>query len=256
MGRAQIGHRSQVHTRRANLASPLPPNPESDRISRVAASTSTAATRLANAGGSVLAGATHILGTVRSAPKPLHPTGELYAGRLDRRGAGAGPLTGVAWIDHPGSDQVEARVSRAVGLPAPLPDIHGLAIRISGDGGPADLLFAGTGTRWITRFLLVPSRDSRRPMTTLLPYRTATGPVLLRVDNTGADTYELSWARHRGPWHGFATLRLLEPHGDPQVSFDPVVNQLPCLDQYPAILRLREPAYARARRTRDEVCLR
>lgn len=203
-------------------------------------------------GGSVLAGATRTLAAVRVSAKPLHPEGELHRGRLLRRGTGDGPDSGVGWIDEPGEDQVVVRLSRAVGLPDGLPDIHGLALRILGPDGPADLLFANTGTRRLTRFALTASRHPRaRPMTTLLPYRTATGPVLLRADGSAADDYELSWARPTSRWRAFATLHLDRPHGDGPVSFDPVLHQVPGLAQYAAVVRLRAPAYRRARRSRS-----
>lgn len=209
----------------------------------------------ASIGGGLLAGATQALATLRTAAKPLHPEGEVRRGRLVRRGTAYGPDTGVAWLDEPGEDDVVVRLSRAVGLPDGVPDIHGLALRVLGSGGPADLLFANTGTRRLTRFALTASRHPRaRPMTTLLPYRTVTGPVLLRVDSAtpidGADRYELSWARPWGRWRPFATLTLDQHHADASISFDPVVHQLPGLAQYPAVLRLREPAYSRARRSR------
>jgi hypothetical protein len=202
------------------------------------------------AAGGALATATHALATLRSAAKPLHPEGEVYGGTLDRRGSAS--VTGVAWLDLPGTDDVDVRLSRAVGLPDPLPDIHGLALRVHGPTGPGDLLFANTGTNRLTRYFLTASRDPRRrPMTTLLPYRTPTGPVLLRVDSTGRDTVELSWARPSSGWTGFATLHLADRREDSdRLSFDPLLNQLPDLDQYAAVARLREPAYHRARRTR------
>jgi hypothetical protein len=202
------------------------------------------------AAGGALATATHALASLRSAAKPLHPEGGVYSGTLHRRGSAE--MTGVAWLDQPGTDDVEVRLSRAIGLPDVLPDIHGLALRVHGPSGPADLLFANTGTSRLTRYFLTASRDPRgRPMTTLLPYRAPTGPVLLRADSTAQDTVELSWARPSSGWTGFATVHLGDRSEDSaRLSFDPLLNQLPDLDQYPAVVRLREPAYRRARRTR------
>jgi len=79
-------------------------------------------------GGGVLAAATHGLASLRSAAKPLHPSGEVCVGRLHRHGAGA--LAGVPWLDEPGEDGVDVRRSRAVGLPDTLPDI---VVAIGGD---------------------------------------------------------------------------------------------------------------------------
>lgn len=199
--------------------------------------------------GGALATATHALATVRTAAKPLHPSGEVFHGSLRRRGS-TEPI-GVDWLDEPGTDDVDVRLSRAIGLPDALPDIHGLALRIHGPSGPGDLLFANTGTRRLTRYLLTATRDPGRPMTTLLPYRTPTGAVLLRADGAGDDAFELSWARPSGPWSAFATLHLAERKDDSvRLSFDPLLHRVPGLEQYDAVVRLREPAYRRARLTR------
>jgi hypothetical protein len=184
---------------------------------------------------------------LRSAAKPLHPAGEVLTGRIHRHGSE--PTTGVPWLDEPGEDDVLVRRSRAVGLPAALPDIHGLAIRVRTAEGDADLLLASTGWGRVTRFVLTASRDpAARPLTTLLPYRTPHGPLLVGARAMGPHSYTLAWSVHGGPWQTFGVLmlsRLLA--GDQQVSFDPVRHQVPGLEQYPAVVRLREPAYRRAR---------
>lgn len=200
-------------------------------------------------GGGVLAAATGGLAALRRARKPLHPSGEVLAARVFRNGS-AEP-TGVPWLDDAGEDDAVVRLSRAIGLAGPLPDIHGLAVRVDLDGGYGDLLFATTGRGPVSRFVLVPSRGARtQPMTTLLPYRTDSGPVVLSADPVGVEAFELSWARPTGEWQAFGCLRLSTRPVAEEVSFDPVVNQLPGLDQYPAVRRLREPAYATARGSR------
>ncbi|GAA1955845.1 hypothetical protein GCM10009798_13880 [Nocardioides panacihumi] len=203
----------------------------------------------ASVGGALLAAGTQALAALRPARKPLHPDGDVRDGTLLRRGADE--KTGVAWLDEPGEDDVAVRLSRAIGLPRRLPDIHGLAVRVQGQAG-GDLLFATTGRGRLSRFTLTASRHPQGwPLTTLLPYETDSGAVLLSAVGVGTETYELSWARPAGRWHAFATLRLEAPRGgDAAISFDPVRHQLPGLRQYPAVERLREPAYQRARRSR------
>ena len=201
-------------------------------------------------GGGVLAAATGGLAALRRARKPLHPSGEVLAARVFRNGS-AEP-TGVAWLDEAGQDDAVVRLSRAIGLAGPLPDIHGLAVRVRLEGGDGDVLFATTGRGPVSRFVLVPSRGPRsQPMTTLLPYRTESGPLVLSADPVGVEAFELSWARPSGEWQAFGCLRLSTRRVDEEISFDPVVNQLPGLEQYPAVRRLREPAYATARHSRD-----
>jgi len=205
----------------------------------------------ASAAGQVLAGATRSLAAARPAAKPLHPRGELMRGRIYRHGLW--PATEVDWIDRPGEDDVLVRLSRAIGLPSALPDIHGLAVRVPVEGGVGDLLFASTGWGKLSRYVLTAARSPQaRPMTTLLPYRGPSGPVLLGARANGAESFELSCATPDFDFRVFADLRLSRiAVDDEDVSFDPVRHQLPDLDQYPTVEMLREPAYRRARDSRS-----
>ncbi|MCW2829661.1 MAG: putative phosphodiesterase [Aeromicrobium sp.] len=205
--------------------------------------------RAASTGGSVLAAATSLVALVRRAAKPLHPHGAVLGGRLVR--TGSQEKTGVDWLDEAGEDEVRVRLSRAIGLPEVLPDVHGLAIRVEGVGG-GDLLLASTGLGRLSRFILTVGREPRgRPMTTLLPYRTVSGALLLSATAVDTESYELAWARPSGKWHAFGVLRLGESSTDERtISFDPVRRQVEGLSQYPSVVRLREPAYRRARRSR------
>lgn len=207
-----------------------------------------ALTVAADAGGQILATASRALAAVRPAAKPLHPDGSVRTGRLERHGRG--PRSGVPWLDEPGEDPVEVRLSRAIGLPGTLPDIHGLALRVHGEAGPADVLLASTGTGRVTRHVLTMSREpDGRPLTTLLPYATDRGPVLIGAEGVDTDEYRLSWSHPARPWHGFGTLYLAES-AEAHVDFDPVLHPVPGLRQYAWVTRLREPAYRTARRSR------
>lgn len=211
---------------------------------------------LAATGGAALGAAARTIALVRPAAKPLHPRGEVLTGRLRR--AGTLSPTGVPWLDaaseDPEGEEVLVRRSRAVGLPAPVPDIHGLAIRVPLPGGGTpygDLLLASTGLGLMSRFVLVPTRDpASRPLTTLLPYRSPVGPLVLGARPAGRDAFELSYAVGSRPFEVFAELELSPTRADPLVSFDPVENGIPGLEQYGWVTRLREPAYALARRSR------
>jgi len=75
--------------------------------------------------------------------KPLHPRGVVLPATVHRYGAPA--AFGVPWLDEPGSQPALVRFSRGGGLPTPLPDVLGIALRIDPDGDPGDLLFATTG---------------------------------------------------------------------------------------------------------------
>ena len=205
----------------------------------------------ASGAGTLLAAATRGVGAVRQAPKPLHPRGSVAVARISRCTSVA---TGVAWLDEPDSDLVLVRRSRAVGLPTRWPDVHGLAVRVAlTRGGVGDLLLASTGWGPRGRFLL---HAGRHPETlffgSLLPYRSGIGPVVLGALPHGDDSWVLVWARARGPWQPFARLELGPTLPGEQVSFDPVLNRLPGLEQYDVFARLRLPAYLTARRSRSE----
>ena len=212
------------------------------------------ATRAASyAGGQVLRAATGMI-AARPAAKPLHPRGSVVQGTLHR--FGAEDRTGAGWLDQAGDDNVLVRQSRAIGLPAHVPDIYGLAIRVPTDGGRyGDLLFASTGLGRLTRFTLTAARSPfRRPLTTLLPYRTPVGAVLLSAVFHDISKVELAWAIRSGVWNPFAELLLSKDpinEADMPVSFDPVSNALPGLEPYDWVRRLREPSYATARRSRQ-----
>jgi hypothetical protein len=193
----------------------------------------------------VLAGATELIADVRSAEKPLHPHGRIRRGRLVRYGAAQG--TGVPWLDERGDDEALVRTSRAVGLPAPLPDFHGLAVRVPQASGHADLLFATTAWNRVGRHFLVPTLGVGPTLSTLLPYRTPVGAVVLGARHVGI-SYQLYWATVGGQWRDLGELHLdvaVDPDAD--VSFDPMLNHPDGLTPYSWVRRLRERSYARAR---------
>lgn len=202
---------------------------------------------LARAGGGALASVIRGVSALRTTGKPLHPRGQVVRGTLVRRGLDS--PTGVAWLDEPGEDEVLLRWSRAVGLPSPVPDIHGLAIRVQRPEGFGDVLFATTGWTGPARSLLVPGISTHRPMTTLLPYTTPRGALLLGA-RRGDRVTTLYAATPLGPWREFAELAETDgPDHDEPIRFDPVLHPLPGLS-FPAwVRRLREPAYRTARET-------
>lgn len=189
--------------------------------------------------------------------KPLHPLGVLRHGVLAIEAPG--DRTGVPLLDEVGEHPCLVRMSRATGLPAPLPDIHGLALRLTERGDVSDLLFAGTGDGRLGRFLLVPRFGAGDgPLTTLLPMRAPTGALLLGVfpevteaSGEPPQRYAVRSARATTGWVHRGTLRLgaqAEQDPDPPLRFDTVLHPLPGLEHYPVIRLLREPAYSAARR--------
>ncbi len=213
--------------------------------------------RLARTAGTAIAPAFALGARLRRA-KPLHPRGVVLDATVHRRGSRR--AWGAAWLDEPGTDAALVRFSRAVGLPRPLPDVMGLALRFATDDGTHDLLLATTGLGRATRWLLLPRRRADRvPYTSLVPYRSARCLVLLAavpVPGGGRPGDDRVFALHAAaparPWEPFAELRVhgWPGRGDDPVAFDPVRHPLPGLAVPPAVAGLREPAYAAARRGR------
>jgi hypothetical protein len=209
--------------------------------------------------GLLLQGAAGITGLVRPAAKPLHPEGSVFPVTIRRYGLRDDERAGAPWIDEAGTTEGWVRFSRATGLPRSVPDVHGIALRIPGegaDGGDADVLMATTGLGRFTRFTLTPSRTrGGASYSTLLPYRSPRGAVQLAAvpEDPAARTLTLAVASPGGQWIAFADLSVADGaragSGD-EISFDPVVNMLRGLSYYPWATRLREGAYRAARWSR------
>ncbi|WP_411104916.1 phosphodiesterase [Streptomyces sp. cmx-4-9] len=102
----------------------------------------------------------------------LHPDGILLTGRLHVPRHDT--PWGVPWLDTPGAYPVTARWSRAAGLPGPVPDGLGLAVRVQDAGGPGrplELLLTSSGSGKVARHLPLPRRCATTgPYATLLNY--------------------------------------------------------------------------------------
>jgi hypothetical protein len=211
--------------------------------------------RLAKCVGWALGGAFFLVGKARGR-KALHPRGQVLQGLISRDGSVR--RTGVPWLDESGTDHVAVRFSRSLGLPAPRPDILGLALRIPAQPGHfGDLLLATTGTGLLGRYVLLPARrHGVRAYTSLFPYRTQAGPLLLAAIPTSGSTqqYELAYSRLTGPWLSFGTLKVAQmaSRGDDlDLCFDPVLNVVPGLETYEWAAQLRRFSYAASRRARE-----
>ena len=103
--------------------------------------------------------------------RSLHPTGVGYQGELlvDNDGRPGVPLF------RPGAaHSALLRFSRGAGLPEPLPDALGVAVKLPdahGPGADQDLLLTSSTSRPLLRRLLFPARSFlRRAFSTALPY--------------------------------------------------------------------------------------
>ncbi|MEV8240025.1 hypothetical protein AB0O90_07315 [Microbacterium testaceum] len=162
--------------------------------------------------GALLATGFGVLQRLRT-PRPIHSRGVVLRGEM--RWIPDAEPAGVAFIDDapPGPVPVVARVSRSLGLPAPLPDIIGLALRVdlagwdrgtagtrrgepagrqrgaspptngetaTGSPAVADVELASAGWNVPARFALRPHRRAEHArLGSLLPFQGARGAVLL-----------------------------------------------------------------------------
>ena len=95
-----------------------------------------------------------------------------------------------------------------------------------------------------------------RAYTSLFPYKTLAGPLLLAAIPTAGSPrqYELAYTRPTGPWLPFATLEITQTTyrgHDLDLSFDPVLNVVPGLEAYDWAAQLRRFSYAASRRARE-----
>lgn len=208
---------------------------------------------MANPIGTMLGAGFGALSRMRGNRRSLHPHGAGFAVTLTPS-ADPPPLA----LLRGGPRQGVARLSRAIGLPEPLPDILGLALRFPdayqvggrdggrmsdlGPGRHQDLLLATTGRGRGVRHLLAPARGFTEPtFSSLLPYRaagrlatiaalpegSAGTPRVTLADLRAAEradlTFALALASPRGHWHTVAELSLgerLEPALTEELRFD------------------------------------
>lgn len=220
--------------------------------------------RIASLTGTLLASLFSALVRVRH-PRPIHPRGVALTGEMRWLGSSG---SGIAWVDEPpgGSQRVRARASRSLGVPAPLPDVIGLALRIDDARGPVHLALASTGRGPLSRWLLTPHRSpSRAWLSTFLPYRSARGSRLLAARSLqpkalpsepsalAAALRDTAWhlrlyvATPTGRWHPFADLVLRHEIGplDTPARIDVGAHVPHGATVAPWIHAVRDPSYRR-----------
>ncbi|MGJ7416581.1 phosphodiesterase [Streptomyces cinereoruber] len=178
----------------------------------------------------------------------------------------------MPWLDVPASYAVTARWSRGAGLPHPLPDGLGLALRVEEAGGPGHpldlLLTTGGRGRW-TRHLPLPRASATAgPYSTLLPYVVGRrrgvvaafpAPGTARIPARAASVraavvrrpvaFQLCFGTG-GSWRALARLTLHEDTSRPLLNgegFDPYLHYLPDFHPVDRLRSLRLAAYAGSR---------
>ena len=148
----------------------------------------------------------------------FHPHGRSYDAVVTVTG---GLGTGAALLDTPGRLQGVVRLSRGAGLPAPLPDVEGLALRLPGqgvDGAPLDLLI---NSAW--RYAFVPSALAPT-WSAILPHRTGSGRRVLLGARPSDDGFALLFADLLGPWRQWGRLALAGELDGEHLRFAPTVG--------------------------------
>ncbi|GAA0238078.1 hypothetical protein GCM10009527_038290 [Actinomadura nitritigenes] len=201
--------------------------------------------------------------------RALHARGLVLDATL--RLSGTSRFWGVPLLDDTAELRGLARLSRAVGLPSPFPDVLGLALRWrqpadAADGGEpatAELLLATTGHGRLGRHLLRPAaRWGPGFYGCLLPYTAGDRHVLLgavarrplrgdtaalaRAAGEGPIRMDLVVATELGPWERFGELVLTRPArtDDPvPVRFNPARHPITGLRPAGPLQQVRRRSY-------------
>jgi hypothetical protein len=166
--------------------------------------------------GPVVAAGFYALAVLRRR-RSLHPTGIGYQAWLrvpDERPPGAGVPLFQAGVTHPAL----LRFSRGAGLPEPLPDALGVAIKLPdahGRGADQDFLLTSSTDRPLLRRLLFPARSFvRGAFSTALPYDLGGERVVLLLVPTPAKAGRPAGGRrHRAVGGALAELRTVAADG-------------------------------------------
>lgn len=169
------------------------------------------------------------LSRLRSA-RSFHPDGVVFEAttEIDRPPP---ELAGAPLLGRIGTHDAVVRLSRALGLPRPIPDVHGFAIRLvdaHGSGRHQDFLTVTSPDGAVAHHVLVPTRGFfSLPFSSLLPYRlggtvrlvgarAVTEPAgaghsftqLLETTRRRTVRFELTIATLAGRWVPIATIVL------------------------------------------------
>ena len=211
--------------------------------------------------------------------KPVHPHGAVHRARLRVCGEGAAP-SGSTLLHERAEHACLVRFSRSVGLPRPLPDLLGMAIRVPhayGRDRPQDFLLVTSADLPLAHHIFLPVSDGQsRPYSSSLPYRAGGEAFLIgalphpgsprpqggtdlerlaRAAATGHLRFHLAVAPVMGRFRPVATLGIGErlPGDLDALCFD-AWNCGGGLSPIGALNRMRRSAYARSqsswRRTR------
>jgi hypothetical protein len=150
------------------------------------------------------------LAGLRSA-KGLHPRGPAYTATLRVDGAPWAPGASTL-LSRPGEWPAVVRFSRAIGLPPPLPDLLGAAVRVPDAYGPGrhqDMLVTSSADRALLHRIFLPARGfASRPYSSSLPYRAGDDAFILGLVPRGGRVFALALARGGGRFRQLGRLEI------------------------------------------------
>jgi hypothetical protein len=223
---------------------------------------SLAVDRLVDTTAGRVAGPAFGLGSFLRRARVFHPRGRSFTARVRCPGDArfAGTVFGGAGV-HDGV----LRLSRGAGLPEPLPDILGLAVRLDLAEGPQDLLLVSSASAPGARHAILPARDyGTTHYSSITPFRLGTTTVVLgarteqvgeprsleRLDQLEAAVdpvrFRLLVAEPTGPWTTVGVVeigpRVPDARGE-SVRYTPF-HRAGGLEPVGAVNALRRRAYA------------
>jgi hypothetical protein len=180
------------------------------------------------------------LALLRGRRRALHPRGRAFSAELELGANAPGPF-------GPGRTvPAIVRLSRGAGLPKPLPDVHGIAIKVPSMHGPGhdqDLLLASSWLRHVLRPVL---RFDAAEFSTVMPYEHAGELLVIGLLPEAADRYRMASARVGRAWgRPWGLLRLgdeLPATVAEELRFHPFTTA-PDLCPAGPFSDLRKPAY-------------
>jgi hypothetical protein len=185
------------------------------------------------------------LGTAVRGARVFHPHGASHAVRVVVEGSGE--QWGCALLDRPAEHEGLVRLSRGLGLPSPLPDVEGLALRLPGlgvGGAPLDLL---VNSAW--RFTFAP-RALAPTWSSILAFRTGSDRRVLLGARPVEGGFALLVAPPLGRWTRWGRLELGAPFDGEGLRFDPTLGA-DDLQPVPLFRTLRRWSYDASQAGRD-----
>lgn len=173
-------------------------------------------------GRATVARAVRVASLVRG-ERVIHARGTTTSGRLEVHGVDVP----ARLLRTPASYAVVVRLSRSLGLPRPLPDVLGIAVRVLdayGEGRHQDLLLDTGASPPLLRRLPLPRRTRSALHSSLLDYDAGGVRLLLGAREVAEGTWQLCLAQGQGAWRPWASLRIGPPLPAPdgrRLRFDP-----------------------------------